>query len=277
MSFLKKFFRNPVRIAAAVYTFGTSEAYRAAVPKKIQAIVPYVVGGAASIITANPAPLALATAYARATAPKPQGVTPMAFNVGNFLSTTGTAFSGSNLGFLQNIGAGASFASAFVPQRTMGQAPSSPVVMTGSGSSNLPAVRAIGGQALTKDVFEAGAKVLSRMGLPVPATTGRFTSVLKRALSGLASFARRTPTGTIVSLLAGLGLTAIEASNLIGWYSVKKKRRHMNPTNAKALKRAGRRIKGFHKMCQHLDFIKPHRTAHRVGRCGKCKKTSCSC
>lgn len=54
--------------------------------------------------------------------------------------------------------------------------------------------------------------------------------------------------------------------------------RRMNPANSKALRRAARRIKGFHKLCSHSDLIKTHRRAPSRGACGSCGKYGrCGC
>ena len=185
----------------------------------------------------------------------------MAFNIGQFLGNVGTSLGASSNSYLSGLGGIAGFASSFVPQpsaRPM-MLPSYPVGGPGAPMtvSNVPAVRV--GTALTKEIFDAGVKVLSRLGLMVPASSGRFTSVLKRTLGSMASLARRTPAGTIVSLLAGIGLTTYESNLLVAWHSQRKRGRRMNPCNSKALRRAGRRIKSFHKLCQVLDT---KRTVH---------------
>lgn len=60
-------------------------------------------------------------------------------------------------------------------------------------------------------------------------------------------------------------------------------RRRMNPANPKALRRAARRIKGFHRMCSHVDLLKSrgrsrtHTVYAGPQRCNTCRKSPCRC
>lgn len=139
------------------------------------------------------------------------------------------------------------------------------------------AVRSQPRTTMTKEVFDALNKVLSKLGLQ-PRTVGAFMSTAKRALSSIAAFARRTPAGTIVSVLIGLGLTAYEANLLTAWHAQRRKSRRMNPANSKALRRAARRIKSFHRLCVHTDVLKSRsRRSYGGSRCGTCKRSPCRC
>lgn len=53
-------------------------------------------------------------------------------------------------------------------------------------------------------------------------------------------------------------------------------RRTMNAANPKALRRAARRIKSFHKLCGTADLIRT-RTRRTSSRCGTCRKSPCRC
>jgi hypothetical protein len=213
------------------------------------------------------------------------GGDPMAFNIGGLLGSVSSIFGGGQNPIFSGISQVASLASNFfptsAPQPQMLAGPvyspppqpmqqSQPVVQTG-----VPAVRS--GGMLTQEVFNAGQKLLSRLGIPYRPTNSSFSSALKRALGGLSSLARRTPAGTIVSLLVGMGLAAQEANVLVGWHSIRRKGRRMNPANSRALKRAARRIKSFHKLCVHTDLIKTRRSSGGRSRCGSCKKSPCRC
>jgi len=199
----------------------------------------------------------------------------MALNLGGLLGSIGGALGSTNAtgnpyvtglsGFLQIAGGAIK---APLPKAPANKAGSTALMIAGAST-----------KGLTKEIFTAGAKVLGRLGIPYKATTGSFSSALKRALGSIASLARRVPSGTMVSILAGLGLSAMEAYMLAAWYSQKKKVRRMNPANSRALRRAARRIKGFHKLCQHTDLIKTHRrSAPSFGRkCGTCRKSPCGC
>lgn len=265
MSFFKsisKVFSNPVRAIAAVSTFGATELLRK---------VPVIGMPLASL---NEQVLSVGAQFVAnkfipsfgAVAPQPtQGADAMAFNLPGFLGNVSNAFGNSGSSYISNIGLATGIASQFFPQPSSRSLPSINPTAGGSMmmvSNNLPAIRS--GTTLTKEIWDAGSKILGRLGIPVRPSASSFSSALKRTLSSIASLARRTPSGTIVSLLIGLGLTAMEANLLTVWHVQKKKRRRMNVCNSKALRRAGRRIKGFHKLCQHLDIKKTvHRAAPR--------------
>jgi len=133
--------------------------------------------------------------------------------------------------------------------------------------------------AVTQEIFQAGVKVLQSLGLPVPTSTaGAFGSALRRVLSSIGSLARRTPAGTVISILIGLGLTVFESNLLVAWNAQRKRGRRMNAANAKALRRAARRIKSFHKLCSHTDLIRaPRRVGSRSRYCATCRKNPCRC
>lgn len=207
---------------------------------------------------------------------------PMAFDIGQFIGNVGGILSKSP-GLAANpyaagLGSAFSVASAFIPQKKAAMTtvarrlPVTPI-RPGGNVSVLP--RAVSG--LTQEIFNAGTKVLGRLGIPFKATAGSFSAALRRSLGSIASLARRTPAGTIVSILAGLGLTAIEANMLAAWFAQRKKGRRMNPANSRALRRAARRIRGFHKLCTHTDVLKTRGRSRSVGRCGSCRKSPCSC
>lgn len=247
--------RNPLQVIPAAIATGGLSLVSPQLQKLVQPLTslpydPKLLGPVLGIATGNPG-LAFSSFAA------PQGGQPMAFNIGQFIGRAGAALGQSSNPYIGGAGQFASFASNFVPQATQripqpynGQV-GQPVM------ASVPAIRA--GVALTQDIFMAGGKVLARLGLSYPATSGGFSSALRRALGSISSLARRTPTGTIVSILSGLGLTAIESYTLTAWYAQKKRHRRMNVCNAKALRRAGRRIRSFHKLCQHLDI---KRTVH---------------
>lgn len=210
----------------------------------------------------------------------PTGATKMGINIGNLLGTIGGVIGKNNMSgnsFVSGLGGALTIASAIMPQRAAATPvvrKTAPVPMRPGGNvSVLP--RAVSG--LTQEIFNAGTKVLGRLGIPFVATAGSFSSALRRSLGSIASLARRTPAGTIVSILAGLGLTALEANMLAAWYAQRKKGRRMNPANSRALRRAARRIKSFHRLCTHTDVLKTRGRSRSVGRCASCRKSPCSC
>lgn len=210
------------------------------------------------------------------------GAQPMAFNIGGFLGNLGKSLGGSSNSTISAIGNIAGFAGQFVPQPV--SQPMGPQAPVYGGSSypvaTLPA--RVGRSSLTREVFDAGQKILARIGLSYPASTGGFTRILKGALSSMAALARRTPAGNLVSILIGIGLTVYEANLLTAWHAQRKRGKRMNPANPRALRRAARRIKSFHKLCQHTDLIRTRSSRTRVsagrsGRCFTCKKNPCRC
>lgn len=271
MGFFKNIFRKPsfskvakgvVRGAVAYGTFGASEALRFVAPKLSGTVSSAYVSGVGAVAAPYTGGTSLIAAGLinqsnQPSIKQPQGVQPMPLNLGNILGQVGTIFGGSQNPYLSQVGGIANLASTFVPQPVFRPSMSGPVASpVANRSVNLPAVRGAGRAALTQEIFAAGSKLLTAVGIGFPATTNGFSSVLKRALGSLGSLARRTPTGTIVSLLAGIGLTAYESNLLVAWQAQRKRGRRMNVCNAKALRRAGRRIRSFHKLCQHLDIKK---------------------
>lgn len=206
----------------------------------------------------------------------------MGLNVGGILGAVGGLLGGvSSLPVLQGVGQVLTQVSpAFTPAFATGPVTQMPRAMVGMQpvSTRLPAVR---GTSLTQEIFNAGVKILGALGIPYSATSSSFSSALKRTLGSIASLARRTPAGTIVSILLGLGLTAYEANLLVAWHSQRKRGRRMNPANPKALRRAARRIKSFHKLCTQTDLIRVGRGRGRSRSagvvCGTCRKSPCRC
>jgi len=267
-------FKQPVRAIAAVSTLGQSEVFRA-LPKPVQAVAVQSAGTLASLVTINPTPLALANSF---NASQQQGGQPMGFNVGQFLGGVSSAFGGSSNSYLSNTGAFANIASSFFQPSSGGfpSAVAAPPVYT-TGGQTAVAVRPVVAGGLTKEVFDAGAKVLARLGIPYRASTGSFSRALKTALGSIGSLARRTPAGSIIGLLAGIGLSQLESNLLVAWHAQRRRHRRMNPANAKALRRAGRRIKSFHKLCGSLDVMKSRGGTRSRGKCTTCRKSRCSC
>lgn len=270
-SLVRTVVNDPVRASLAVATAGASEVARTlpgvgSVVKSGTAVASGVYGAAANVYTAGLYGQVSNLANKILT---PQGGQPMAFNVGQFLGGVQNAFGGSSNPYLAGAGQVANIASSFfAPSASVPSVQVTSPVVYASSSNQQVAVRPSGGTSLTKEVFDAGVKVLGRLGIPYRATSGAFSSTLKRALGSIASLARRTPAGTIVGLLAGLGLTAMEANLLTAWHAQRRRHRRMNPANSKALRRAARRIKSFHKLCQVTDLLKS-----RGGSRRKCKPT----
>jgi len=201
------------------------------------------------------------------------GGSPMAVNLGGILGQVSTIFGGNQNPYFQTISNVAGLGSQFAPYAQ----PVGLKTMATPAKGGVPMIPTGRGPALTREVFDSGVKVLQRLGIPFGASPGAFSSALKRALSGVASLARRTPAGTMVNLLIGLGLAAGEAYLLTVWHSQRKKGRRMNPANSKALRRAARRIRSFHKLCTHTDLLRTRSRSAGRSRCGTCRKSPCRC
>lgn len=188
------------------------------------------------------------------------GAKPMALNIGGILGTVGSVLGSTNATnnpYVSGLSGVLQIAStAFAPTQ---RAAAPAMTVASRPATSTPTV--IGASAsvrgLTQDIVNIGNKLLGRLGISVRSISA-FSPTLKRAIGSIASFARRTPSGTIVSVLAGMGLTALEANTITAWYSQRKKSRRMNPCNAKALRRAARRIRSFHKLAIHTDLLKTH-------------------
>lgn len=60
------------------------------------------------------------------------------------------------------------------------------------------------------------------------------------------------------AVAAGLAITVEELATLLLAHATKKRRR-MNPANAKALRRSVRRMEAFHKLCSRVDVLRSRR------------------
>lgn len=276
-SLVKKAVNNPFRYGAAVFSGGATEILRQA---------PGV--GKVYATTFDQLYVPIAKAYAdkvtfggfslgQGLTTSLMGEKKMGFNVGKLLGSVGGILGNTNVTGNPYV-AGLGGALSLVGSATMKRPRASSAPIRTSAAAAAATVNAVASPTgLTRDIFNAGSKVLSRLGVSYPASQSGFSSALRRSLGSIASLARRTPAGTIVSILAGLGLTALESYMLTAWYSQRRKGRRMNPANARALRRAARRIRSFHKLCTHTDLLKTRGRSRSVGRCGSCRKNPCSC
>jgi len=268
--------KNPVRYGAGVLSGGLTEALR---------VAPVVGKGYARTFDELYAPIGIAyvdkLTYGSFSAV--QNITysalenkPMALNIGSILGAAGSILGKTNSTsnpYVAGLGTALSLVGSAIPV-ARGGVPARPPVSKAPSAMTPMVARAAGG--LTQEIFNAGNKVLQRLGIRYPVTASGFSSALRRSLGSIASLARRTPAGTIVNILLGLGLTAYEANVLTAWYSQRRKGRRMNPANSRALRRAARRIRSFHRLCSTTDILKT-RSRSRAGKCGSCRKNPCSC
>ena len=100
---------------------------------------------------------------------------------------------------------------------------------------------------------------------------------LSRAMTMIRSMSKYlAPAATAAALGIGMSdlATLIASSN-------RRKRRHTNPANVKALRRSMRRLGSFQKLAsrvnKQLSHVGTHRRAVSRGRCNTCRKSPCSC
>jgi len=205
----------------------------------------------------------------------------MGLNLSGLLGGLGQAVSGINTSGYGNISnilggglqiAGAAFAPQPVAQPMYG--PPAPVPQAYPVAARAPQiVGAVAGAALPSIVGGGMIVQAAKQILPkIAAALGRRNITLQ----GAVDLARKLGKFFISpeSIALYMGITVAELATLITARGVTKRRR-MNPANSKALRRAARRIKSFHRLCQHTDLI---RTRRRGGtRCGTCRKTPCRC
>lgn len=256
-----------------------------------KAIVATATGGASLVVPGlnktlqpllAPTNLSQLANTARLVAAPATGGQSMAFNTNQFLGAVGGILSNSPINAFQTAGNLATLTQQFLPATTAKPITyNQPMQGQAMTVSNVPAKN----PPITQEIWNILAnKLLPRLGFTVPANMATFLSRAKKALGAIASLARKTPAGTMVSVLMGIGLTVYEANLLTGWYATKKKRKRINPANARALRRSVRRIRSFHRLCQHADVLgRPSRSrsyaysAPRRGRCGTCRKSPCCC
>ena len=260
MGFFKNIFRNPVNIVRTVAAVVTNPAklttaiatggLSVLAPKPFNFVTsavdqtlfnPALALKVGSIATGGGAGLLLG-----GTTLGSGGGNPMAFNLGGFLSNIGSSFGGSSNSYLNALGTGAGFASAFVP--------ATPVMST------LPALR------------PAMGAIAARVG----GTVGRgfFNKYpnLATAIQGFRNAGKNVKRSQLYSMLRRFGPDFLITGGILSAAAISELmmagpgRRRMNPANAHALRRAARRIKGFHKLCQHTDLIKTHRRSAKSGR-----------
>jgi hypothetical protein len=189
--------------------------------------------------------------------------------------------SGNYLGALQGATQlGGGIASAFAPTPSYATPVSySPIYQPQQPVYQTPAPMP---QAQPVGAFSVGAAAMTRLAAitaPILAKIAvklglRARPSLNRAMDLIRKGAKLLQSPEAVA--AALGVTVAELATLITASNARKRRR-MNPANSKALRRAARRIKSFHKLCTHTDVLK-NRGRRSVGRsCGTCKKSPCRC
>jgi hypothetical protein len=126
---------------------------------------------------------------------------------------------------------------------------------------------AVAGRAIATLTAPILAKIAVKLGLRSRPSLTRAMDMVRKAAKLLTS---------PEAVAAALGITVGELATLITTSNARKRRR-MNPANSKALRRAARRIKSFHRLCTHTDVLKNRSRRSAVSRCGTCKKAPCRC
>lgn len=203
---------------------------------------------------------------------------------------TGAIAQGGAQAFVSGAAAASSRASSTgaVPSSFMQPSASFPMAVGGGGGFGggqaITVARSTGGVpavGVTQDIFNGLMKLADRLGIRI-ANPNAVIRVGRNLLAKLIRFSRVTPGLTIVSMLLNLGLTAIEANNLVTWYTTQgKRRRRIKVTNVKALNRSVRRLEGFTRLARRVEASIGRRagvrSARRSVRCRKCRKNPCGC
>lgn len=204
----------------------------------------------------------------------------MGLDLGGILGSVGKIVSGINTSGYGNVsgilGGGLQIAGAALTQPSAQPmyGPSSPyAVQTLAPSSQVirsaaPAV--VGGVGMALVSKEAVQVLLGK----IAAALGRKGITLARAVEIARKLGKFFTSPEAIATYLGIGVG--ELALLITAHSAKKRRR-MNPANSKALARAARRIKSFHRLCSHTDLIKTRRRSYGGARCTSCRKSPCRC
>lgn len=205
----------------------------------------------------------------------------MALNIGGILSAAGGIIGGANFGQYTDIArlvggatqiAGAALtpsapAPVYASAPVYGAMPYNPPAVMPAQPVGAFAVPAAAAGRLAAIVAPILTKIAVKLGMRARPSLSRAMELVRKAAKLLQS-----PEAVAVAL----GITTAELATLITT-SAARKRRHMNPANAKALRRAARRIKSFHRMCTHVDLLKTRRHSARSSGCFKCGKKKCAC
>lgn len=214
------------------------------------------------------------------------GAPGMSLDIGQLLSGVGGAFTG--LGNLGEIGAGLATVgqlatvsgnvySAFNQPSYAAPAPTyaaGPVY--GAMPTYPPSQGGVYPVSAGGEVIKGMAKVAAKIAGPILEKMAAYLGIkrlsLKKAISMIRQLGKWMSDPAAIG--AALGIGTYELAQLIA-ADASRKRRHMNPANGRALRRAARRIKSFHRMCSHIDLIKTRRRSYT--RCGTCRKSPCQC
>ena len=160
----------------------------------------------------------------------------------------------------------------------------------GGQSSSAPNVQTYSYGAMAQPVMAMTPQIAGAAGGAVAAATGliRFTIAQTLGLKAIPSLQRAMQIVRQMSkylspaaVAAALGLEIGQLATLIA-ASNRRKRRHVNPANVKALRRSMRRLGSFQKLASRVNKQLSHVGSHRRhavsrGRCTSCRKSPCAC
>lgn len=173
----------------------------------------------------------------------------MSLNIGGLLGGVSSILGGVSSGnYLNAIQGGLSVASSFVPQPSaqpiyQPQQPTYGAVAQPVGAFSVPAAAAA---AMVGRLAPVLTKIAVKLGLRAKPSLNRAMEIIRKTAKIL---------GSPEAVAVALGLTTAELAQIITTAQARRRRR-MNPANSRALKRAARRIKSFHRLCQHTDILK---------------------
>lgn len=185
------------------------------------------------------------------------GASNMSLNLGGILGAAGGILGGINTSQFGNIsqilGGGLQIAgAALTPAASYGP------VYSPAPSVNYPQAQPVGAFSVPAAV---GAAMASRLAPVLTKIAVKLGMRAKPSLNRAMEIVRKTAKllGSPEAVAVALGITTAELAQLITT-SQARRRRRMNPANSRALRRAARRIKSFHRLCTHTDLL---RTRHR--------------
>lgn len=188
------------------------------------------------------------------------GAVKMAVNLGNIFGAVSNAFSGSNNPYFNAVSNVATLAGQFVPTPVAMRLPAPNALAVRPPMGAVRALQGVGRGFFQKyPNLATSLQQLRDRGMMVKRS--QLYNMLKRF-------------GPEVLITGGL-LTAAAVNELM---VAGAGHRRMNAANGKALHRAARRIKSFHKMCGTIDLLKTRGRSRSFGRkCTTCRKNPCGC
>jgi len=172
------------------------------------------------------------------------GANPMALNIGGLISGVSNILGGNQNPYFQQASNIGQIASGFFPQQSNPTSAQPAALRLPSPSAVGPVLRSV--PTIGRGFFQK---------YPNLAT----------AMQGLRNMGRKVTRGQLYSMLRRFGPEILISGGILSAAAISELmvagagRRRMNGCNPKALNRAARRIKMFHKLCQHTDLLKTHK------------------